>query len=149
MEKRDYSILDSVLIENCDLIVQDEVIYRLCLKNKINTLGEFYKKLENNEINIINKKTKEQVKGFIDLVNYYYFNEKLIKSNLLFNEIRILEDTWRGNKWLGRYEASLKENEKYSLRRLGFSSDEESIIFIINPQTRGLKNIFLQYRAIP
>ena len=61
-------------IENCPLLKKNySVIANFCLRNKIESLGELIDKYENGDAGVNNKKSVEEIEGFIDLIKYVYF----------------------------------------------------------------------------
>lgn len=135
MEKIDYSIIDNIKIDDCDLIVKDlnKTIYRFCFKNGINTLGDLIRKFDNNELEFRIKKGEAEIKGFIDLIKYRYFNINLSSSNILFDEIDLLDKY----DWKQREEVLIKsKEERYPLRRLGFTLNESDMLIIYVNRTK-------------
>lgn len=133
MKSREF--LCSIKISDCPFIKTNySMIANFCMRNKIETLGELIDKYENNEVIVKNKKSIEEMDGFIDLVKYIYLGERLPKENLLFDEIVIIKDSWNGNYWKGRHEVDFNNSEFINpLKRLGFNVDEaDSILSYVN-----------------
>ena len=88
MNKLDYSVFDLVYIVDYDLISEkNSLIFTYCMRNKIFTLGDLLRKYDNNEIIFKNKKSEEEIRGFIDLVKYRHFGRKIPNENLVFSQI--------------------------------------------------------------
>lgn len=141
MGEAEYLFLDALKIENCDLIKKNySVISNFCLRNKIETLGNLVRKYEKGEVNLKNKKSVEEMDGFIDLIKYLYFQIRLPKENLLFDEIIIIHDTWHGRPWKGRHEVGFNTKKIYNpLKRLGFNSDEtDSILSFVSHKKKDM-----------
>lgn len=127
--------LYSIKISDCPFIKSNySMIANFCMRNKIETLGELVEKYQNKEVVVKNKKSIEEMDGFIDLVKYIYLGERLRKENLLFDEIIIIKDKFRGEYWKYRHEASFNNSEFINpLKRLGFNIDEsDSIMSFVN-----------------
>jgi len=139
MKSREF--LYSIKITECPFIrFNYSMIAQFCLRNKIETLGELVEKYQNKEVVVKNKKSIEEMAGFIDLVKYIYLKERLPKESLLFDEIIIIKDSWNGNYWKGRHEVSFN-NSKFinPLKRLGFNVDEaDSIMSFVNKKKQDM-----------
>ena len=133
MKSREF--LYSIKITECPFIrFNYSMIAQFCLRNIIETLGELIDKYQNNEVIVKNKKSIEEMDGFIDLINYFYLGERMPKEHLLFDEIIIVKDSWNGNYWKGRHEVDFNNTEFINpLKRLGFNVDEaDSILSYVN-----------------
>lgn len=132
--------LYSIKISDCPFIKSNySMIANFCMRNKIETLGELIDKYKNNEVVVKNKKSVEEMDGFIDLVKYVYLKERLPKESLLFDEIIIIKDSWNGNYWKGRHEVSFNSEYINPLKRLGFNVDEaDSILSYVNKRNRDM-----------
>lgn len=127
MENIDYSVLNNVLIEDYDLIIKKySVIYRYCLNNNIYTLGDLLLKYDNNILNIKNKKSKDEISGFIDLVKYRHFKIELPSDSILYDLIKVSKDTWNGKYKKGWSEVKFVSDYNFPLKRLGFSTYENN-----------------------
>jgi len=152
MEKQDYSFLDTIKIENCEFIRKNySVLSNFCLRNKIETLGEFISKYECGDAIVRNKRSIEEMDGFIELIKYIYFGERLPQEHLLFEEIIIINDTWQGRPWKGRHEVGFSNETLYSpLKRLGFNGDEaDSILSFVSNKKEDMMIIsaLINYKA--
>lgn len=133
--------LYSIKISDCPFIKSNySMIANFCMRNKIETLGELVEKYQNKEVVVKNKKSLEEMDGFVDLIKYIYLKERLPKESLLFDEIIIIKDSWNGNYWKGRHEVSFNNSEFINpLKRLGFNVDEsDSILSFVNKKNNDM-----------
>ena len=150
MKKIDYSELNKIFIENYDLIIKPySVIYKCCIKNNIETLGELIKKHDNNELDIKNMKTKVEMNGFIDLIKYRHFGIKMDSDSILFDLIKVYNNTWKGEYKKGWKETKFISSYNYPLKRLGFSTDESNkLLYYIERigESTSIINALIKYR---
>lgn len=154
MDSLDYSVLDNILIEDYDLILKKySVVHKFCLKNNITTLGTLVRMYDNNELKIINKKTKEEFYGFMDLIKYRHFGIMLPYDSILLDSIIVKLDTWKGNYKKGWNEAYFISNSTiFPLKRLGFSTSEnDKLKFYVEEYGKSMLIIdaIIKYRNDP
>lgn len=148
---KSYEFLYSIKINECPFIRANySMIANFCMRNKIETLGELVDKYANNEVIVKNKKSIEEMDGFIDLVKYIYLGERLPKEYLLFDEIIMVKDSWNGKFWKGRSEVGFNNSEFINpLKRLGFNYDEsDSILSFVNKKNNDMTiiNALINYK---
>ena len=145
-----YNKINDILIENYDLIIKKySVLHQCCIKNNIKTLSELLKKYDNNELEIKNSKTKEEIRGIIDLIKYRHFGIKLKADSILYDLIKVNKDTWKGEYKKGWKEAKYISSYSYPLKRLGFSTDESNkLLYYIERigESTSIINALIKYR---
>jgi len=127
-------------IDDCPLLKKNySVIANFCLRNKIESLGELIDKYENGDAGVNNKKSVEEIEGFIDLIKYVYLGKRLSNEYLLFEEIIIIHDSWNGHYWKGRHEVAFNSKYINPLKRLGFNSFEsDSILSFVSDKNHDM-----------
>jgi len=132
MEKERYEKLKKISIEKSGIIKNSmsDPIYRFCVTNKIDNLGDF--------ILIYNKQRLEMHKGhnfsyfdgIVDYINLVFFKEELPEAYYLNNIIRIYKT--ERQKILFVYveneEINIGKSDNKTLKRLGFNSNEANKI---------------------
>ncbi|MBQ3021546.1 MAG: hypothetical protein IJD92_04925 [Bacilli bacterium] len=125
MEKFDYSILNSYSVDEYDLILpSNSVVYYYSRRDNIKTLSEFIEKYKSGVLKVLNKASKEEIEGFIDLIDYRYFGKQMSSDYILFDWILVSKDSLNGEYKKGWNEAKVHSKSIFPLKRLGLSSYE-------------------------
>lgn len=119
-------ILFDIKLEECGLIkcnISDPV-YKFCLLNNVNNVGDFIKKYHEKRFDMDRRHNFNYFDGIVDLIKLFYLDHKLIVENNMLKKIELIK---MKNPYCN-YARVKNEHYNESLRRLGFTQSETSIL---------------------
>ena len=122
----DNSVLFDVKLEECGLIKCNIIdpVYKFCLLNNIDNIGDFIKKYHEKRYDMDPRHNFNYFDGIVDLINLFFLNNKLVAQANLLKKIELIK---MKNPYCN-YARVKNEVNNESLRRLGFTKNETSIL---------------------
>lgn len=128
MEKEKYNRLKNISIERCGIIKNStsDPIYRFCLANNIDNLGDFILIYNKQRLDMHKGHNFSYFDGVIDLINLVFFKEELPAAYYLNSMVRLYK-TGRQQilfVYVENEGITVGKSNNKTLKRLGFNNNE-------------------------